>query len=418
MHGKSRTSWPGLDHPSFIPAALMPDPDADLPANRPRTTRDWLVDATAFVVAVALGIAFFEAANIELDQTPTLGHRMIDYGFGALAWIALWWRRRWPVGVALVLLVPAMFSVSSSAALVVAVFTVAVHRPFRVSIPVVGLHLVAAAIFAAIHDSLDPFEIEMAWSFGIYAVAVAWASFVRARRQLVISLQERAQRAESEQRLQAEQARLAERARIAREMHDVLGHRVSLIALQAGGLEMQPDRPPSEVRASAEVIRGTARQALEELRNVIGVLRQEDADDAPPAPQPTLNDIRRLVEESRRAGAHVELEISVDKAQAAPAALGRDTYRIVQEALTNVHKHVRGAATTVEIVGAPGSDLRVTVSNRIPGQLPAVPPLPGSGSGLVGLTERVSLSGGSLRHGSTADGQFVVDAVLRWPQER
>ena len=116
---------------------------------------------------------------------------------------------------------------------------------------------------------------------------------------------------------------------------------------------MRPDLPTVEVGHSAAVIRGAARQALEELRDVIGVLRERD-DEAPPVPQPTLADISRLVEDSRRAGAVVRLRLAVPDMATAPAPLGRDAYRIVQEALTNVHKHVRGAATTVHGRGRPG----------------------------------------------------------------
>ena len=99
--------------------------------------------------------------------------------------------------------------------------------------------------------------------------------FVRARRQLLLTLRERALRAEADQRLHADRARMAERTRIAREMHDVLAHRISLMALHAGALEVQPDLPPEKVRETAELLRSTARQALEELRGVIGVLREE-----------------------------------------------------------------------------------------------------------------------------------------------
>jgi len=111
------------------------------------------------------------------------------------------------------------------------------------------------------------------------APIVGWGMFVRARRQLILTLRERAQRAEADQTLHAERARTAERTRIAREMHDVLAHRISLVALHAGALEVRPDLPPEMVRETAELLRSTARQALEELRGVIGVLRDETRQD-------------------------------------------------------------------------------------------------------------------------------------------
>jgi signal transduction histidine kinase len=208
---------------------------------------------------------------------------------------------------------------------------------------------------------------------------------------------------------------MAERTRIAREMHDVLAHRISLMALHAGGLEVRPDLPPDDVRKTAELLRSTARQALEELRDVIGVLRQEvGPDSAPAAPQPTLSDIPRLVEETRRAGAKIDFEMLVEHADAAPSALGRDAYRIVQEALTNIGKHARGTAGRVRVTGAAHSGLHISVRNRLPVHAQAGPTLPGSGAGLLGLQERVTLAGGALVHGPDGSGDFIVDAELQW----
>jgi signal transduction histidine kinase len=208
---------------------------------------------------------------------------------------------------------------------------------------------------------------------------------------------------------------MAERTRIAREMHDVLAHRISLLALHAGALEVRPDLPPEKVRETAELLRSTARQALEELRGVIGVLREDPAADrAPAAPQPTLSDIRRLVEETRRAGASIDLEMQVQQPDAVPGPLGRDAYRIVQEALTNIGKHAGGTAGRVRVAGGPQEGLHVSVRNRIPVHAHSGPALPGSGAGLLGLQERVALTGGTLVHGPDGSGDFVVEAELRW----
>jgi signal transduction histidine kinase len=247
------------------------------------------------------------------------------------------------------------------------------------------------------------------------AAAMAWGMYVRARRQLIVTLRDRAERAEADQLVRAERARLAERTRIAREMHDVLAHRISLVALHAGALEVARDLPPAQVRESAALLRSTAHQALEELRDVIGVLREEPGQDPlSRVPQPTLADIPRLVEETRRSGAKIDLEMRVDGAAAAPGPLGRDAYRIVQEALTNVSKHARGTLAQVRVVGAPNRGLHVSVRNP-----PALGPHdrtapPGSGTGLLGLQERVTLANGVLVHGPDASGDFVVEADLPW----
>jgi signal transduction histidine kinase len=239
--------------------------------------------------------------------------------------------------------------------------------------------------------------------------------FIRARRQLLLTLRERALRAEADQRLHADRIRMAERTRIAREMHDVLAHRISLVALHAGALEVRPDLPPEKVRETAELLRSTACQALEELSAVIGVLREEPGQEpTPAAPQPTLTDIPRLVEETRRAGAKIDFEMRVEHPDAAPSALGRDAYRIVQEALTNIGKHARGTAGRVRVTGAADSGLHVNVRNRLSVQASAAAALPGSGAGLLGLQERVTLAGGVLVHGPDGSGDFVVDAELPW----
>ena len=149
---------------------------------------------------------------------------------------------------------------------------------------------------------------------------------------------------------------------------------------------------------------------------MIGVLREEPGQEPTPvAPQPTLSDIPRLIEETRRAGAKIDFEMRVDDAHTAPSALGRDAYRIVQEALTNIGKHARGTAGRVRVSGAPDIGLHVNVCNRLPVHAHTGPALPGSGAGLLGLQERVTLAGGTLVLGPDGSGDFVVDAELRWP---
>jgi signal transduction histidine kinase len=246
-----------------------------------------------------------------------------------------------------------------------------------------------------------------------YAGILAWGQLAGARRQLVSTLRERAERAEAEQHLRAEHARQAERARIAREMHDVLAHRITLLALHAGALEVRTDLPADSVR-TVGVIRDTARLALEELREVVGVLHNGGPDGpAPAAPQPGLHTIERLVAERRGAGARIALSIDVEQAAPAPGTLGRDAYRIVQEALTNAGKHAPGTATEVTVAGGPGRGLRIVVRNRL-ACAPAGDPMPGAGRGLLGLAERAALAGGTLVHGPDGAGDFVVDAHLAW----
>jgi signal transduction histidine kinase len=230
--------------------------------------------------------------------------------------------------------------------------------------------------------------------------------YVRTRAQLLAALRERAERDEAEQELLARDAVLTERTRIAREMHDAVGHRVSLMVLQAGAIEMAA-KDPERVEQLAGQAQTAGRQALDELRQMVGVLRAGETEDAPLVPQPGLSALPRLVEESRQAGLAVVLTDLPDDTPLDPA-VSRAAYRIVQEALTNAGKHAPGAAVSVA-VERPAGQLVVRVVNG-PGH--AVEPTPGGGYGLVGLGERVRTLGGRLTAQPRLDGGFLVEAVL------
>ena len=372
------------------------------------------VDVACCLVAGALGALFLSP---ELHDTP---HPMpepqvvVDITCGVLACLALLGRRRWPVGVAVACLLLGTVSSSATPAGLLSLASLAVHRPTRPALVVTALWIPSLLVFAAYSPTTGPVSV-LALVTPLALAASAWGMFIRARRQLLLTLRERALRAEADQRLHEDHARTAERTRIAREMHDVLAHRISLLALHAGGLEVRPDLPPEKVRETAQLLRSTARQALEELRGVIGVLRGDPGSHhAPAAPQPTLADIGRLVEETRRAGTRIDFDMRVEGTDAVPAALGRDAYRIVQEALTNIGKHAAGASVRVRVDGAPAGGLHISVRNPEPPHTGAGPSLPGSGAGLLGLQERVTLTGGTLVHGPDGSGDFVVEADLRW----
>ena len=197
----------------------------------------------------------------------------VDAGIGAASSAALWFRRRWPVGIALVALVTSAMSLSAGGAGLLALFNVSIRRRAGVALAVAGLYQVAFFGYYLLWYRRYPLWIAWPWALTEFAALVAGGMYIRARRQLVASLRDRAEQAEAAQELRARQARHAERARIAGEMHDVLGHRISLMALHAGGLQVRPDLPPGEVRETAGLIWSTAREALEELRGIIGVLR-------------------------------------------------------------------------------------------------------------------------------------------------
>ncbi|TFV51663.1 sensor histidine kinase [Blastococcus sp. TF02A-35] len=410
----------GVDHPSLVPALLLADAGAGpydpgtVPPRVRRSVRDWVVDVCLFLTSVAIGLVLVDEASRSAAPPPDWLLRA-DLLVGVLACVALWWRRRWPVGVGLVLAAVGTFSDMGGFAVLVSLFTVAVHRPWPPVLLVTAANVAAFLVYVVVRPVHDlPQAVFLALGLVLTAAVVAWGMFVRARRQLVLSLRERAARAEAEQRLRVEQARQLERTRIAREMHDVLAHRLSLLSMHAGALEFRPDASPAEVAGAAGVIRASARDALEDLRAVIGVLRTSQDAAAPERPQPTLADLPALVEESRRAGLRAHVEYRAPDVQTVPDVTGRTVYRVVQEALTNVRKHAGGTTATILVSGGPAEGLTVEVTN--PPRLGAdtAEPLPGAGTGLVGLLERVGLAGGHLDHGWTADGHFRVRAWLPW----
>jgi signal transduction histidine kinase len=394
------------------PASPPPPEDLAQGPTGPLVARDRAVDLAGCLCAAVLGALFLSPIlrSGELATTRVA----VDLSCGVLACASLWWRRRWAIGVALGCLLLGTLSVSATPAGLLALFSLAVHRSVRPTLFVTALWVPSILVFALYSSTTDALSVLVRVTPLVLAVT-AWGMFIRARRQLLQSLRDRALRAEADQRQHEEQARLAERTRIAREMHDVLAHRISLLALHAGALEVRPDLPPAQVRETAELLRSTARQALEELRTVIGVLREVPGADVTPAvPQPTLVDLGRLIQETRDAGMEIEFDLRVDHLDAAPAGVARDAYRIVQEALTNVGKHALDAAARVRVTGGPDRGLHLSIRNRQPVPAQTMPTLPGSGAGLLGLQERVDLAGGTLVHGFDGSGDFVVEVELPW----
>jgi signal transduction histidine kinase len=395
-----------LEYPRLLPSVLVPEHRGGK-----RTTRDWIVDWLCFFIALLVGVAVFADAHDHGDLPEWF--TALDGLVGIAACFSLWTRRRWPFGLALVLTLLSIVFSGVGGAAAVALFTVAVHEPFRRAAPVAVLAAALQPIYLAIYSSSSsPYLVALVLSWLVIGVVLVWGMFVRSRRQLVLSLRDRAERAETEQQLRVEQARTAERARIAREMHDVLAHRISLLSLHAGALEFRPDASPDEVARAAGVIRASAHAALEDLRAVIGVLREVPGD-APEPPQPTLGDLPALIEESRAAGMRVTF--SSDVVVPPPDSLGRNAYRIVQEGLTNARKHARGSAVDVGVSGGVGTGLEIEIRNRLPVGV-ASAGIPGAGTGIIGLAERATLAGGRLEHGRTDAGDYRLWAWLPWPE--
>jgi signal transduction histidine kinase len=379
-----------------------------------RSLRDWAVDVLITIVALGIGLIALNDTWSEHGTTTAI----LDIGLGIASLAALWDRRRHPVGVAAFVVPAAAISGLAGGAGLAVLFNAALRCSRRDLIWITVASVAASLVYSLLYatsgaDFRDSFLVGIL----LYGFTIGWGLFVRVRRDLVGQLHERATRLESEGRLRAERARSAERERIAREMHDVLAHRLSLLSLHAGALEFRPGAPPEEIAATAGVVREAAAAALEELRDVVGVLR-EGTDSDTRRPQPTLADLPTLIEESRAAGMRIEAELDLPGSEDPGAGgVGRTAFRVVQEGLTNARKHAPGALVRVRV--AAGEDaLSVEVRNPAPLRPAPAPALPGSGSGLIGIGERVALAGGELRAEGAESGDFVLAATLPWERPR
>ncbi|WP_157520729.1 sensor histidine kinase [Herbidospora daliensis] len=361
-------------------------------------------DAALFLLAIALTTL---GVIDNLDHHPAPVPFAVDAVLGALSCLGVWLRRSRPVGFAVVTVAASVYSMSAAGVALIALFTVAAHRPVKVVGPIVAGAVLVPFVTPLVRPDVPvPAWWQFLLGFACVAAVLAWGLFVKARRE---SLRERSRRVESERELHLAQVRQSERDQIAREMHDVLAHRLSLLSLHAGALELRPDAAPEEVARAAGVIRDSAHRALEELREVIGMLRTDRSPEVPELPQPSLADLSDLVDQSRRAGMRVLFDCQVGEP---PAAIGRGAYRIVQEGLTNARKHGRDGEVSVAVGGAAGEGLTVEVRNPAGG----VAGIPGGGRGLIGLAERAGLAGGRLEYGPTAAGEFRLRAWLPWPR--
>ncbi|WP_410592961.1 sensor histidine kinase [Amycolatopsis sp. lyj-23] len=383
------------------------------------------------VLAVAAGV-LASTVNCVMESSLPDDPDALPSALGMLGWVVgvgaavmLVWRHRRPLLVTGIALVPPLLLNGDSMAALIALAALTTRHVgwWRWS--------AAALVFAGTglavwRDAGRDAESSLAGAWmstatsgakltGVVLTAVVYTAVPLVLGIVRHSLAETRRRVAEQEALRDRMARREEQARIAREMHDVLGHRLSLLSLQAGALEVTAATTPDAAQA-AKTVRTTARQSLDDLRQVIGVLRGAGfADRAPggPAepPQPTLADIPDLVTGARQAGLAANVTILLDQASTAPAPLGTAAYRILQEALTNVLRHAPGAPAEVLVRGGPGAGLSLEVRNPLP---PHPVPSPGSGTGLTGVNERISLLGGQLSAGPADERTFALRAWLPW----
>ena len=340
----------------------------------------------------------------------------LDLSLGVVSFVLMQFRRRWPWRIALVTTLASAASATSLGSSVITYVSMSTRRRWTEIISIGLVSVGCGQVYFVIQPKQpDTWYFNLVFGAAITGVVAAIGMYIGARRELLANLQDRAERAEREQELKVATARANERTRIAREMHDVLAHRMSLVAMHAGALAYRDDLTPEETHDAAEIIQSNSHRALSDLREILGVLRDHERgiDATDHRPQPTLGDLDDLLEDERAAGAHLTLQDALDDRSQVPVSLSRSAYRIVQESLTNARKHAPHASVCVALSGTPGKGLSVEVRNpmRVGG---ARTDTTGAGFGLIGLAERAAASHGRFEHGLTPDGSFVVRAWLPW----
>lgn len=363
----------------------------------------------ALLVAVVGGVGVATTGPDGLVGTPW---RVAGLVLGVAGFAAVFWRRRARTAFGVVAVLVGAVSPVATYLPLIGVYTVASGLAWRRIVPVVVLALGGAVLTLTrgVPDTGARVTL-LVGAFGMLLAATAFGLFTGTQRRLVAGLRERAERAEADQAERTERIRLAERRRIAGEMHDVLGHRLSLLSVHAGALELRPDLSPETVRSTAAVLRGATHEAMGDLRKIVLVLREPVGElGGIDQRREDLDAVVELVELARHAGTEVRLDLPGGlRAEPPRAGLARTAYRVVREGLTNARRHAAGAPVTITLRG--GDELVVEV---ISGQgLPESPP--GSGTGLISLRERVeTVTGGVLEHGPTTDGGWRLTARMPW----
>ncbi|MDF3289853.1 sensor histidine kinase [Streptomyces silvisoli] len=371
------------------------------------------------VVGAALATAGLYAVAVRLDYLPHPGFQLLAVPAGA---VLLPLRRRLPGAVLLVLAVltgtlPCLGPVTAATAYSVARRTVRARRRARL-LGAAGLLCVLSATAVApwFGPGSVPYGVALGLVLAVTAVVVPGLVGTAYGQQgrLVRALRERGDAAERARRLADSEARVQERSRIAAEMHDMVGHRLSLVSLYAGGLELALDRAHPELREEAVLVRHTTQDAMRELRQALGVLGPLGRDTGPDAltdATGTRAGIEALVAESRDGGIAVQLDWRGADLGNRSERVRRAVHRVVREALTNVHRYATAAHVTVRVVHG-DETVRVTVRNGAPPKPSAPAEDMGTGRGLAGLRERVELLGGNFDAAALPSGGFQVEAVV------
>ena len=346
-------------------------------------------------------------AVLALSLLPLLDARACDCHIGTWAWllvvgqaVPLVFRRRWPFTTSLLAgLLTLTYGLTTLPdppvpyAGLVALYTAAAHATRRLAYAAGAVAAVGIAVSIVVDWPASDLQ-DVVVNYLLFATAWLLGDSARNRRERAAELERRAEQAERTRAAEAERAVAAERNRIARELHDIVAHHVSMMVVQAEAGPVLAGRDPRRAAEVFDSISATGKQALAEMRRLLGVLRH--GDERQLAPQPTLAELDQLVSSVRAAGTDVTVEVT-GEAPALPAAVELSAYRLVQEALTNAVRHAAPARVVVRI-GYTEHELGVEVADDGAGA--GAPPSPaGGGHGLLAMRERVALVGGTLEAG-------------------
>lgn len=376
-------------------------------AARARGLPGWVGDGALALLVLAIDVWFNGSVWSSLDPAWPPWLRWAALALGTLP-LAV--RRRAPLSVFAVLAATAVASTAiglgdSELGLCIAVFTIAVHCPRSHSLPALGVLVVAKVVVGLAHERMLPWLPILVFS---YLVAWTLGDQRRTQRALTRQLRRHAEHLEREREHRIRLAAADERARIARDLHDVVAHSVSVMVLHTAAARRTLSRDPARAEQSFAQVERTGRQSLAELRQLLGVLR-DDGHTAQLTPQPRLIYLAELVDGFREAGLPVRVEVVGDTREL-PTVLDMCAYRIVQEALTNALKHAGARAVDVHIRYL-ARTLRIEVVDDGQG-CPGGHPHGAGGHGLVGMRERAALVNGTLHAGHRDSGGFEVVAVL------
>ena len=371
-----------------------------------------LVDAAVAVVLLALTAIPLATDSLQAGQRPS---DIWAYLLAVALCVPFVFHRRFPVAAitvaccALILYAVGRYNAYPGLPIFVLVAGISLHSTRRRALLAAGL----AAVALSVGVWLQPERVATAstWVASLLAVAVAWlwGENLRNRRARWAAMEERARRLEAEREERDRQAVTAERLRIARELHDVVAHSMSVIAVQSGVANHVIDSRPAQARQALATIEATSRSALVELRRLLGVLRQGDDPVASLEPNPGMAEIGRLADQIRSAGVEVELKVEGEPGDL-PPGVDLSAFRIAQEGLTNVLKHGGGVARVL-VRYSPGA-VAVEIADDGRAAAADIAPAEGTGHGLIGMRERVAVFGGELTAGPVPGGGYRMAARL------